>query len=110
MIITYILTKVSTEGLNQYLDFLIDPSFQGVNILFVLLFENEVDRKVHTGYYLPKVEIKDYIVMIDAKNFFEQPVKSDLRTYDNIRKISTRSTRWLHNWLFARLLLFQKIL
>ena len=103
MIITYILTKVSTEGLNQYLDFLIDPSFQGVNILFVLLFENEVDRKVHTGYYLPKVEIKDYIVMIDAKNFFEQPVKSDLRTYDNIQKISTRSTRWLHNWLFARL-------
>ena len=93
MIITYILTKVSTEGLNQYLDFLIDPSFQRVNILFVLLFENEVDRKVHTGYYLPKVEIKDYIVMIDAKNFFEQPVKSDLRTYDNIRKISTRSTR-----------------
>ena len=93
MIITYIQTKVSTEGLNQYLDFLIDPSFQGVNRLFVLLFENEVDRKVHTGYYLPKAEIKDYIVMIDAKNFFEQPVKSDLRTYDNIRKISTRSTR-----------------
>ena len=93
MIITHIQTKVSTEGLNQYLDFLIDPSFQRVNILFVLLFENEVDRKVHTGYYLPKVEIKDYIVMIDAKNFFEQPVKSDLRTYDNIRKISTRSTR-----------------
>ena len=110
MVITYIQAKVSTEGLNQYLDFLIDPSFQGVNRLFVLLFENEVDRKVHTGYYLPKVEIKDYIVMIDAKNFFEQPVKSDLRTYDNIRKISTRSTRWLHNWLFARLLLFQKIL
>ena len=93
MIITHIQTKVSTEGLNQYLDFLIDPSFQGVNRLFVLLFENEVDRKVHTGYYLPKVEIKDYIVMIDAKNFFEQPVKSDLRTYDNVRKISTRSTR-----------------
>ena len=93
MIITHIQTKVSTEGLNQYLDFLIDPSFQRVNRLFVLLFENEVDRKVHTGYYLPKVEIKDYIVMIDAKNFFEQPVKSDLRTYDNVRKISTRSTR-----------------
>ena len=66
MIITHIETKVSTEGLNQDLDFLIDPSFQRVNRLFVLLFENEVDRKVHTGYYLPKVEIKDYIVMIDT--------------------------------------------
>ena len=51
--------KVSPERQNQYLDFLIDPSFQGVNRLFVLSFENEEDRKVHTGYYLPKVEIKD---------------------------------------------------
>ena len=31
-------------------------SFQGVNRLFVLSFESEDDRKVHTGYYLPKVE------------------------------------------------------
>ena len=41
---------------NQYLDFLIDTSFQGVNRLFVLLFENHGDRKVHTGYYLPNEE------------------------------------------------------
>ena len=27
--------------------------------------------------------------MIDAKNFFNQPVKSDMRTYDNIHKIIT---------------------
>ena len=26
-----------------YLDYLIDPSFQGVNRLFVLLFENKTD-------------------------------------------------------------------
>ena len=58
--------KVSTERQNQYLDFL---SFQGVNRLFVLSFENESDRKVHTRYYLPKVEIKDDIVMIDGKTF-----------------------------------------
>ena len=40
------------------------------------MFENENDRKVHKGYYLPKVEIKDYNVMIDGKNVFEQPVKN----------------------------------
>ena len=68
-------TKVSTQRQNQYLDFLIDPSFQGVNRLFVLSFENEGDRKVHTGYYLPKVEIKDHNIMIDRQNFFDQPVK-----------------------------------
>ena len=81
--------KVSPERQNQYLDFLIDPSFQGVNRLFVLSFENEEDRKVNTGYYLPKVEIKDYNFMIDGKNFFDQPVKSDLRTYDKIQNIAT---------------------
>ena len=59
--------KASTEEVNQYLDFLIVPSFQGVKSLFVLSSENEGDRKVHTGYYLPKREIKDYNVMIDGK-------------------------------------------
>ena len=81
--------KVSREGVSQYLDFLIDPSVQGVNTLFVLSFENECDRKVHTGYYLPKVEIKDYSVIIDGKNVMDQPVKNNIRTYDNIRKVST---------------------
>ena len=72
------------EGQNQYLDFLIDPSFQGVNGLFVLWFENEADRKIHTGYFLPKLEIKHYSVIIDGKIFFDQPVKNDIRKYDNI--------------------------
>ena len=62
--------KVSPEKPNQYLDFLIDPSFQRGNRLFVLSFENEEDRTVHTKYYLPPVEIKDCNVMIDGKNFF----------------------------------------
>ena len=48
-----------TEGQNQYLDFLIDPSFQGGNRPFVLLFENEGDTRIQTGYFFPKVEIKN---------------------------------------------------
>ena len=62
-------TKVSTEGVNQYLDFLIDPSFQGVNRVFVLSFENEGDRKAKTRYFLPKVEMKNYNILIDGNNF-----------------------------------------
>ena len=42
--------KVSPERQNQYLDFLNDPSFQGINRFFVLSFENENDRIVHTKY------------------------------------------------------------
>ena len=40
-------------------------------------------------YFLPTVEIKDYKVMIDGKFFFHQPIKNDLKTKDNIRKITT---------------------
>ena len=48
----------------------------------------EGDRKVNTAYYLPKVEIKDYNVIFDGNNFFDQVVRNNIRTYDNIRKIS----------------------
>ena len=58
-------------------------------IEFVLPFENETDREVHTKYYLPTEEIKDYNVIIDGRNFFYQPTKNDFKTYDNIRKIAT---------------------
>ena len=44
-------SKVWTKKQNQK-DLLIDASFQGVNRLFVLLFENDDDRKVNTRYYL----------------------------------------------------------
>ena len=74
---------------NRYLNHLINPSFQGVNILFVLSFENETDRTLHSTYYLPKTEIKDYNVMIDDKNFFDQPINSMTKAYENIRKIAT---------------------
>ena len=45
-------------------------------------------RESQKQYYLPTVEMKNY-VMIDGKNFFDQPFKSDLKTYGNIRKIAT---------------------
>ena len=38
---------------------------------------------------VPQVEIKDYNVMIDGRKCFNQPVKNNLRTYDDIRKIAT---------------------
>ena len=55
----------------------------------LLSFEYENDRTSHATYYLTKVEVKDYNVTIDGKNFFDQPINSDLKTYENIRKIAT---------------------
>ena len=71
------------------LNHLIEPRFQGVNRLFVLAIENDAQGTSNTRYYIPNVEIKDYNVMIDGKNFFDQPMKNDKVTYKNIRKIAT---------------------
>ena len=63
------LSRPALLAQNSNLNYLIDPSFQGVNILFVLAFENDAQTKVHSGYYLPNVEIKNYNVMINGEIF-----------------------------------------
>ena len=74
---------------NRYLNYLINSSFQGANKLFVLPFENENGRTSHSTCYLPKVEIKENNAMIDGRIFFDQPINSISKTYENIRKIAT---------------------
>ena len=73
---------------NPNLNHLVEPSFQGVNRLFVLAFENDDDRTSSNKYYLPTVEIKYYNIMINGENFFDQSIKNNKVTYDNIRKIA----------------------
>ena len=53
------INQTATNNLN----FLIDPTFNNVNRLFVLAFPNEEDRRSFSKYYTPTVEIKDYIVI-----------------------------------------------
>ena len=55
----------------------------------VLSFENRAIQESYKQYFLQDIEIKDYNIMIDGRNFFDQPVKTDLRTYDIIRNILT---------------------
>ena len=55
----------------------------------MLSFENENNRTPHSTYYLPKVEIEDYNVMIDGRNFLDQPINCMTKTYKIIRKIAT---------------------
>ena len=54
-----------------------------------MAFKNDGQRKSNKRYYLPNVEIKDYNVMIDEKNFFDHPMKNNKITYENIGKIAT---------------------
>ena len=60
-----------------------------MNRLFILAFENDTQRTSSKGYYLPNVEIKDCNVTISAENVFDQPIKKNKVTYENIRKIAT---------------------
>ena len=68
---------------------MVEPRFQGVNRLFVLAFENGTQRTSHSGYYLPKVEINNYNLMINGEDFSDQPIKNNKVTYETIRKIAT---------------------
>ena len=83
------LSKPELLAQNPNLNHLVEPSFQGVKRLFVLAFENDDDRTSDDQYYLPNVEIKDYNIMINGENFFDQLIKNNKVTYDNIRKIAT---------------------
>ena len=52
------LSKPELLAQNPNLIHLVKPSFQGVNILFVLAFENDTQRTTAKGYYVPNVELK----------------------------------------------------
>ena len=83
------LLKPELLAQNSNLNNLVEPSFQGVNRHFVLAYVNDTQRTSAKGYYLPNVEIKDYNIMINGENFFDQPIKDNKVTYENIKKIAT---------------------
>ena len=64
------LVKPELLAQNENLNHLIESSFQGVNRLFVLAFENDAQRTSNKRYYVPNVEIKHYKIMIDGKKLF----------------------------------------
>ena len=79
---------MSNQTKNNNLNYLIDPTFTNVNRLFVSTFENEADRTSFSKYYVPKIEIKDFNVLIDGKSFFEIPVKNEEEAYEAIIEMS----------------------
>ena len=81
-------SEMSNQTKNNNLNYLIDSLFTNLNILCVLTFENEDDRTSFSKYYLPKVEIKDFDVLIDGKPFFEIPIKNKEEAYEAIIEMS----------------------
>ena len=80
---------MSNQTINNNLNYLIDPTVTIVNRPFVLSFENEDDdRKSFSKCYVPSVEIKDFNVLIDGKQFLEIPVKNKEEAYEQIIEMS----------------------
>ena len=75
---------------------LLNASFQGGGRLFVLAHvvaagaaNDEAGIKDNKKYFLPREEIKKYNVLIDGRNFYNQPINDLIKQYDEVRKDST---------------------
>ena len=73
---------------------MLDSCWQGVKRLLVLAYNNkEGDNKVFVDsfkkYFLPRFKIENYIIEIDGRNFYDQPINDLIKQYGEIRKIST---------------------
>ena len=85
-------TKEQSEDANanatKYIN--LDPSFQGVNRLFIMAYSREAgqpDRNNQQKYYLPGIDLKKYNVIIDGRNFYDNPIESDIEKYRELKKV-----------------------
>ena len=85
---------MSIQPRNNNLNYLIDSTFTNVNRLFVLSFprnNNTDSRYSFSNYYVPKVKVNDFNVLIDGKSFFDLSVKNDEEAYEKIIDMSNNS-------------------
>ena len=66
------------------------PSFQGVNRLFVMAYNSADDQPTRNGqqkYYLPRISLNKYNVIIDGRNFYDNPIESDIEKYRELKRV-----------------------
>ena len=84
-------SQVTVQSNNSNLNYLIDPRFTKVSRLFVLSFARNAqgdNRDSFSHYYVQKVEMKDFNVLIDWKSFFALPIKNQEEAYETIIEMS----------------------
>ena len=77
-------SQMTTGAINNNLNILIDPTFTNVNRLFVLAYHTVDDRQSFSQFYLPKIMVKDFNVIIDKLAFFDLPIKTEEEAYEKI--------------------------
>ena len=68
----------------------LDPSFQGVDRLFVMPYNRLDGQPTKNGrrkYYLPRIDLNKYNVIIDGRNFYDNPLESDIEKYRELKKV-----------------------
>ena len=68
----------------------LDPSFQGVNRLLVMTYNRVNVQRTRNGqrkYYLPRISLNKYNVIIDGRNFYDNPIESDIEKYRELKKV-----------------------
>ena len=88
-----------TEAINNNLNILIDPTFTNFNRLFVLAYHTADDRQSFSQFYLPKVMVKDFNVIIDKLAFFDLSIKTEKEAYEKIIYISRNNEHTTGNLL-----------
>ena len=90
---------------NNNLSYLINPTFMNVNTLFVLSFprnNNTDSRYSFSNYYVPKVRVNDFNVLIDGKSFFDLSVKNEEEAYEKIIEMSNNNDYTTVNLLISK--------
>ena len=95
-------SQMTIQNNNNNLNYLIDPTFTNVNRLFVLSFprnNNTDSRYSYSNYYVPKVKITDFNVLIDRRIFFDLPVKNEEEAYETFFEMSNNNNYTTGNLL-----------
>ena len=87
-------TKEKNEDGNNTTKYIsLDPSFQGANGLFLMAYSradnNQPTRNGQQKYYLPRINLNKYSVVIDRRNFYDNPIESDIEKYRELKKVMT---------------------
>ena len=85
---------MTVQSQNNNLNYLIDPTFTNLNRLFVFSFPGNINtdtRYSYSNYYVPKVKIKDFNVLIDWESLFDFPIENKEEAYEKILEMSNNN-------------------
>ena len=82
------LTEDADANAAKYIN--LEPSFPGVNRLFLMAYNRaagQATRNDQQKYYLPRTDLKKHNVIIDGRNFYDNPIESDTEKYRELKKV-----------------------